>query len=137
VLSQTHCLTFDPAPHLFIPFGLHTRHRSRFHSEPRGVGPLHSGADSEGFRASAGLLPQSATFHGCGAATLKAELHRLIVDGIKYERISGGDPDFEWQMELFKQDEIINYPTAIQVKRSVYEYVVYDSETLPQVAGRL
>jgi type III restriction enzyme len=71
------------------------------------------------------------------AATLKAELHRLIVDGIKYERISSGDPDFEWQMELFKQDEIINYLTAIQVRRSVYEYVVYDSEVEREFAKRL
>ena len=37
----------------------------------------------------AGLLPQSVTLYGC-AATLEAELHRLIVDGIKYERISSG-----------------------------------------------
>jgi type III restriction enzyme len=71
------------------------------------------------------------------AATLKAELHRLIVDGIKYERISSGDPDFEWQMELFKQDEIINYLTSIQVQRSVYEYVVYDSEVEREFAKRL
>jgi len=67
------------------------------------------------------------------AATLKAELHRLIVDGIKYERIA----DFEWQMELFKQDEIINYLTSVQVKKSVYEYVVYDSEVEREFAKRL
>jgi type III restriction enzyme len=71
------------------------------------------------------------------ASTLKAELHRLIVDGIKYERISTGDPDFEWQMELFKQEEIINYLTALKVKRSVYEYIVYDSEVEREFAKRL
>ena len=71
------------------------------------------------------------------AATLKAELHRLIVDGIKYERISAGDPDFEWQMELFKQEEVINYLAAVQVKRSVYEYIVYDSEVEREFAKRL
>jgi type III restriction enzyme len=38
---------------------------------------------------------------------------------------------------LFKQDEIINYLTAIQVKRSVYEYVVYDSEVEREFAKRL
>jgi type III restriction enzyme len=64
-------------------------------------------------------------------------LHRLIVDGIKYQRISTSDPDFEWQMELFKQDEIINYLTAIQLQRSVYEYVVYDSEVEREFAKRL
>jgi type III restriction enzyme len=56
------------------------------------------------------LHPQR--FMDAVAATLMAELHRLIVDGIERERISSGDPDFEWQMELFKQDEIINYLTA-------------------------
>jgi type III restriction enzyme len=71
------------------------------------------------------------------ASTLKAELHRLIVDGIKYERISTGDPDFEWQMELFKQEEIINYLTALKVKHSVYEYIVYDSEVEREFARRL
>jgi type III restriction enzyme len=81
------------------------------------------------------LNPQR--FMDAVAATIKAELHRLIVDGIKYERISTGDPDFEWQMELFKQEEIINYLTAIQVQRSVYEYVVYDSEVEREFAKRL
>jgi type III restriction enzyme len=81
------------------------------------------------------LNPQR--FMDAVAATIKAELHRLIVDGIKYERISTGDPDFEWQMELFKQEEIIDYLTAIQVKRSVYEYVMYDSEVEREFAKRL
>jgi hypothetical protein len=88
-----------------------------------------------------GRLPDfflnSQRFMDAVAATLKAELHRLIVDGIKYERISSGDPDFEWQMELFEQEEIINYLTAIQVKRSVYDYVVYDSEVEREFAKRL
>ena len=65
------------------------------------------------------------------ASTLKAELHRLIVDGIKYERISTGAPDFEWQMELFKQEEIINYLTALKVKRSVYEYIRESKVEIP------
>ena len=81
------------------------------------------------------LNPQR--FMDAVAAALKDELHRLIVDGIKYERISTGDPDFEWQMELFKQEEIINYLTAIQVKRSVYDYVVYDSQVEREFAKRL
>ena len=31
-------------------------------------------------------------------------------------------------MLLFKNEELVNYLTALQVKKSVYEYVVYDSE---------
>ena len=88
-----------------------------------------------------GLLPDfflnPQRFMDAVAVTLKSELHRLIVDGKNYERISSGDPDFEWQMELFQQEEIINYLTAIQVQRSVYEYVVYDSEVEREFAKRL
>jgi len=71
------------------------------------------------------------------AATLKAELHRLIVDGIKYERIPSGDPDFEWEMVRVFKEEIVNFLTAIQVRHSVYEYVVYDSEIERKFAERL
>lgn len=44
------------------------------------------------------------------AATLKAELHRLIMDGIKYERVFSGNPDFEWQMEPFKTGRSYQLP---------------------------
>ncbi len=81
------------------------------------------------------LNPQR--FMDAVASTLKAELHRLIVDGIKYERISTSDPYFEWEMKIFDEVEIINYLTAIQVQRSVYEYVVYDSEVEREFAKRL
>ncbi len=40
-------------------------------------------------------------------------------------------------MELFEEKEIINYLTAVQVQRSVYEYVVYDSEVEREFAQRL
>jgi len=31
-------------------------------------------------------------------------------------------------MVLFKHEELVNYLTALQVQKSIYEYVVYDSE---------
>lgn len=62
------------------------------------------------------------------AGILKYELHRLLVDGIKYERLPGAGADTEWEMLLFKNEEVINYLTAIQVNKSVYDYVVYESE---------
>lgn len=71
------------------------------------------------------------------AAILKHELHRLLVDGIKYERIDGSGPEAEWEMLLFKNEEIINYLTALKVNNSVYEYVVYDSEVEREFAKRL
>jgi type III restriction enzyme len=71
------------------------------------------------------------------AAILKHELHRLLVDGIKYERLPAGSPESEWEMLLFKNEEFINYLTALQVKKSVYEYVVYDSEVERNFAKKL
>jgi type III restriction enzyme len=55
----------------------------------------------------------------------KKELHRLMIDGIKYEKIS----DQEYSMRLFEDKEIISYLTnRLEVKKSVYDAVVYDSE---------
>ena len=71
------------------------------------------------------------------AAILKHELHRLLVDGIKYERLPGDGPAAEWEMLLFKNEELINYLSALQVTKSVYEYVVYESEIEREFAKRL
>jgi type III restriction enzyme len=61
------------------------------------------------------------------ARVLKSELHRLLVDGIKYEKIAGIGRDAEWEMALFRDEEIVNYLSALQVNKSVYEYVEYQS----------
>ena len=71
------------------------------------------------------------------ATILKYELHRMLVDGIKYERIHGPVSESEWEMMLFKNEEVVNYLTALQVNKSVYEYVVYDSEVERTFAKRL
>jgi type III restriction enzyme len=71
------------------------------------------------------------------ASLLKHELHRLLVDGIKYEKISGATSESEWEMLRFKNEELINYLMALPVNKSVYEYVVYDSEIEREFAKRL
>jgi type III restriction enzyme len=71
------------------------------------------------------------------AEILKHELHRLLVDGIKYERLPGNGADAEWEMLLFKNEELVNYLTAVQVEKSVYDYIVYDSEVEHQFARKL
>ncbi|MGH2375622.1 MAG: DEAD/DEAH box helicase family protein [bacterium] len=71
------------------------------------------------------------------ASILKHELHRLLVDGIKYERIDASGSEAEWEMLLFKNEELINYLTSLQVEKSVYEYVPYDSEVEREFARRL
>lgn len=71
------------------------------------------------------------------AGILKHDLHRLMVDGIKYERISGDSPEAVWEMRLFNDEELINYLTALPVNKSVYDYVVYDSEIEREFAKKL
>ena len=71
------------------------------------------------------------------AAILKHELHRLLVNGIKYERMAGNSADAEWEMLRFKSEELINYLNALQVQKSVYEYVVCDSEVEREFAQKL
>lgn len=71
------------------------------------------------------------------AAIIKNELHRLLIDGIKYERPNGAGTSVEWEMRLFKNEELINYLTALRVNKSVYEYVVYDSEVEREFARQL
>jgi type III restriction enzyme len=59
------------------------------------------------------------------AAILNRELHRLMIDGIKYERITNE----EWSMRLFEEREIVGYLThRLEVQKSLYDAVVYDSE---------
>jgi type III restriction enzyme len=71
------------------------------------------------------------------ASVLKYELHRLLVSGIKYEKLVVDGKEAEWEMELFKSEELINYLTALQVKHSSHEYVVYSSEIEYEFAKKL
>ncbi len=71
------------------------------------------------------------------ARILKHELHHLLVDGIKYEKIPGTGSDAAWDQMLFRNEEFINYLAAVQVNKSVYEYVVYDSEVEREFARKL
>jgi type III restriction enzyme len=68
------------------------------------------------------------------SAILKRELHRLIIDGIKYERINNA----EYEMRLFEDEEIISYLTnRLEVKHSVYDAIVFDSEVEREFAQKL
>ena len=65
---------------------------------------------------------------------LKQQLHKLIVDGIKYEKLAGA----EYEMRLFEEEEIISYlNNRLDVKHSVYDAVVYDSEVEREFAKKL
>ena len=68
------------------------------------------------------------------AAILKQQLHKLMIDGIKYERLAGE----EFSMMLFEEKEIIGYlNNRLEVKKSVYDAVVYDSEVEREFAEKL
>jgi type III restriction enzyme len=71
------------------------------------------------------------------ASILRAELLRLLVDGIKYERIPGSGPEAEWEQALFKNEELVNFLTAIKVRNALYDYVPYDSEVEHEFAKKL
>ena len=60
------------------------------------------------------------------AQIISARMRHLVVDGIKYTKI--GD-DAYYAQELFESEELIGYlnKNIIESKKSVYEYVVYDS----------
>jgi len=65
---------------------------------------------------------------------IKRELHKLIIDGIKYEKIAGQ----EYVMRLFEETEIISYlNNLIEVKKSVYDAIEYDSEIEKRFAENL
>jgi len=85
----------------------------------------------------ADVLVNAQRFMDQAAAILKFELHRLLVDGIKYDRIGGSGAEAEWEMVLFKNEELINALSAIQVTKSIYDYVVYDSEVEREFAQKL
>jgi type III restriction enzyme len=56
---------------------------------------------------------------------IEAELHELMIAGIKYERINGQ----EYEMLLFEEKEITGYLTSmIEVDNSIYDVVPYESE---------
>jgi len=68
------------------------------------------------------------------AGILKQQLHKLMIDGIKYERIAGE----EYSMMLFKDEEISSYlNNRLEVNHSVYDAIVYDSEIEREFAEQL
>lgn len=70
-------------------------------------------------------------------AVLRHELHRLLVDGIKYERLVVDGREAEWEMQLFTSEEVINYLSALQVKHSSHEWVEYSSIVEYEFARKL
>lgn len=59
------------------------------------------------------------------SSIIKRELHKIVIDGIKYERIANE----EWRMTEFEDKEVLSYLyNRLEVSKSVYDAIVYDSE---------
>jgi type III restriction enzyme len=59
------------------------------------------------------------------SSIIKIELHKVMIDGVQYDKIEGD----EWRMTQFEDTEILSYlHNRLDVKRSVYDAIVYDSE---------
>jgi type III restriction enzyme len=71
------------------------------------------------------------------ARVIRAEMHRMLVDGIKYERLSPDDPNSQWEMSKFQDEELVSYLTSLKVTKAPYEYVSYDSEVEREFAKKL
>ena len=71
------------------------------------------------------------------AKILRHELYKLLVDGIKYERIAVGDGNADWEMSQFKNEELVDYLGSLAVRKSIYDYVAYDSEVERRFAAAL
>ncbi|MDQ1353356.1 MAG: type restriction enzyme [Acidobacteriota bacterium] len=78
------------------------------------------------------LNPQK--FMDAVSGIIKKELHELIIDGIKYEKSAAE----EWSMLLFENEEILSYlHNRLEVRNSVYDAVVFDSEIERKFAEEL
>jgi type III restriction enzyme len=68
------------------------------------------------------------------AGILEQQLHKLMIDGIKYEKVDGE----EYSMRLFQEEEIVSYlNNRLDVEKSVYDAIVYDSEVEREFAQQL
>lgn len=70
------------------------------------------------------------------ATIINRELHKLMIDGIKYEKLTTGN--IEWSMQLFRDEELKDYfEQSLNVEKSVYNAVIYDSEVERRFAEEL
>ncbi len=66
---------------------------------------------------------------------IRKQMHLAIVDGISYHRI--GDDEY-YAQELFEEEELTGYlKNMVEVSKSVYDYIIYDSDTELEFAKKL
>ena len=68
--------------------------------------------------------------------SIKKELHSLMIDGIKYEKLTVGET--EWVMQLFKDEELKTFfDDSLEVQKSVFDQIIYDSDVEKRFAEDL
>lgn len=76
------------------------------------------------------LFCDAQAFLDHATVAIRGELSRLLIGGIRYERLDADARDSEWEMTRFEDGELLDYlrslPTAPQ--KSLYDYVEYESE---------
>ena len=70
------------------------------------------------------------TFLDHAVAAIQSELQRLLVRGIRYEKLAPGSTDSEWEMTRFENTELFDYLNSLATKpgKSLYDFIEYDSE---------
>jgi len=70
------------------------------------------------------------------ASIINRELHKLMIEGIKYEKLTTGQT--EWSMQLFREEELKDYfEQCLAVKNSVFDRIIYDSDIEKRFAEEL
>jgi len=62
------------------------------------------------------------------ARLINAELNRVVIGGIKYEKLDPNDPNPVWEQLRIKEVELVDLLQSLVVTKSVYERVEYESE---------
>ena len=61
------------------------------------------------------------------SSIINRELYKVMIDGIKYEKLTIGQT--EWSMQLLREDELKDYfEQCMAVEKSIFDRVIYESE---------
>lgn len=87
----------------------------------------------------ADVFVDAQTFLDRAAGAIRGELHRLLVGGIRYEKLAPGSPDSEWEMTRFEDGELFDYLSSLQAdpNKALYDHIECDSTVEREFAKQL
>jgi len=85
------------------------------------------------------LFVDAQRFLDATADAIGVELHKLLISGIRYEKLKPGSEDSEWEMSKFENEELVNYLNSLATTpgKAIYDFVEYDSEVERAFAKKL